>query len=116
MADLEGASDTVWGESAICKLQKAGTNNNLLSVFSSFFSDRYSRNLVNSPTNDWFQTTLRVPQGSILSPPIFLVYTVDLTMKEVPYSCSHLSPSEQRESKHADDAFQACLCLLSSHV
>ena len=43
MADLEGAFDTVWREGAIYKLQKAEINNNLLSVFSSFLSDKYSR-------------------------------------------------------------------------
>ena len=52
MADLEGAFDTVWREEAIYKLHKAGINNNLLSVFSSFLSDRFSRNLVNSYTID----------------------------------------------------------------
>ena len=89
MADLEGAFDTVWREGAIYKLHKAGINNNLLLVFSSFLSDRYSRNLMNSHISDWFQTTLGVPQGSILSPLIFLVYTADLTMEEVPNNCSH---------------------------
>ena len=103
MADIEGAFDTVWREGTIYKLHKAGINNNLLSVFSSFLSDRYSRNLVNSHTSDWFQTTLGAPQGSILSPLIFLVYTADLTMEEVPNNCSHPSPSEPRESKYADD-------------
>ena len=73
MADLEGAFDTVWREGVIYKLHKAGINNNLLSVFSGFLSDRYSRNLVNSHTSDWLQTTFGVPQGYILSPLIFLV-------------------------------------------
>ena len=40
--------DTVWREEAIYELPKAGVNNNLLSVFCSFLSDRYSRNLVNN--------------------------------------------------------------------
>ena len=34
---------------------------------------------------------------------MFLVYTSDLTLEEVPYNCSHLSPSEPTESKYADD-------------
>ena len=83
MANLERAFDTVWREGAIYKLQKAGINNNLFSAFSGFLSDRYSRNLVNSQTSDWFQTTLGVPQSSILSPVIFLVYAADLLMEEV---------------------------------
>ena len=73
MADLKGAFDTLWREANIYKLHKAGINNDLLPVFSSFLGDRYSKNLVNSPTSDRFQTTLGVPQGSILSPLIFLV-------------------------------------------
>ena len=31
------------------------------------------------------------------------MYTADLTIEEVPHNCSHLSPSEPRESKYADD-------------
>ena len=57
IADLEGAFDTVWKEGVI---YKSGINNNLLSVFSSLLSGRYSRNLVNSHTNNWSQITLRV--------------------------------------------------------
>ena len=91
MANLERAFDTVWREGAIYKLQKAGINNNLFSAFSGFLSDRYSRNLVNSQTSDWFQTTLGVPQSFILSPVIFLVYTADLLMEEVPYNCRAVS-------------------------
>ena len=75
MADLEGAFDTVQREGAIYRLQKSGINNNLLSVFSSFLSDKYSRNLVNSHTSDWFQTTLGVPpRFHIKFSNVFVVY------------------------------------------
>ena len=56
MIYLEGAFDTVWREGVIYKLHKAAINN-LLSVSSSFLNDRYSRNLMDSHTSDWFQTT-----------------------------------------------------------
>ena len=61
---------------------------------------------MNSHTSDLFQTTLGVPQDSILSCLIFSVYTSDLTVEEVPnhYFNSLLSPSEPRKSKYADDA------------
>ena len=76
-ADLQGAFDAVWGKGALNKLHKAGITNNL-SVFSSFLTDGFSRNLVNSHTSDWACTTTSVPQGSLLSPLKFLVFTADI--------------------------------------
>ena len=90
MADLEGPFDTAWRKGTIYKLHKAGINNNL-SAFSSFLSDRYSRNLVNNYTNHWFQTTIGVPQDSILSPLIFLVYIADVTMENFPMTATGLT-------------------------
>ena len=105
MADLEGAFDTVWREGAVYKLHEASIKNNLLSVFCSFLQDRFSRNLVNSYSSDWFLTDVGVPQGSLLSPLIFLVYTSDLTMEENIYSNMLQRDQElpPRESKYADD-------------
>ena len=54
MADLERAFDTILREVAIYKLHKSGINNNFLSFFSSFLSDKYSRNLVNSHISHCF--------------------------------------------------------------
>ena len=52
----------------------------VLSVFSSFLNDRYSRNLVNRHTSDWFQTTSRgTPRFHIKSCNIFSVYTLLIT-------------------------------------
>ena len=72
-ADLQGAFDAVWRKGALYKLHKAGITNNLLSVFSSFLTDRLYRNLVNSYISDWASTTTVVPQESLLIPFIFLV-------------------------------------------
>ena len=59
---------------------------------------------MNSHTSDWFLTERGVPQGSILSALLFLVFTADLTMEDLilnqPNVSSQLSP---RESKYADD-------------
>ena len=72
-ADLQGAFDAVWRKGALYKLHKAGITNNLLSVFSSFLTDRLYRNLVNSYISHWASTTTVVPQESLLIPFIFLV-------------------------------------------
>ena len=101
MADLEGAFDSVWREGALYKLHMAGINNNLLAVLSSFLTDRVCKNFVNSYQGPWLETQLGVPQGSLLSPLIFLVYTSDLTLEEEkPQSQVKLKP---QESKYADD-------------
>ena len=82
MADLEGVFDSVWREGALYKLHMAGTNNNLLAVLSSFLTERVCKNFVNLYQGPWLETQLGVPQGSLLSPLIFLEYTSDLTLKE----------------------------------
>ena len=78
MADLEGAFDSVWREKEIYMLYKAGITNNLLLVLRSFLKHRQYRNLVNTHTGNWSNTTSGVPQGSIPSPLIFLIYTGDM--------------------------------------
>ena len=64
MADLEGAFDSVWREGGIYKLYKAGITSN-------------------THTGNWSNTTSGIPQGSILSPLIVLVYTADMSAEEV---------------------------------
>ena len=82
MADLEGAFDSVWREGAIYKLHQAGINSHLLLVLCSFLIDRQYQNLVNTHISDWETTITGVPQGSLLSVLLFLVYTADMTTKE----------------------------------
>ena len=55
---LQGAFDAVWRKGTLYTLHKAGINNNLLSVFSSFLNDRFYRNLVNSYISDGIASPL----------------------------------------------------------
>ena len=101
MADLEGALDSVWREGALYKLHMAGINN-ISWLFFPAFSQTVCRNLVNSFQCPWLETQLGVPQSSLLSPLIFLVYTSDLTPKEEKPQ-SQVKLSKPQESKCADD-------------
>ena len=94
-AGLQGAFDAVWRKGT---LDKAGITNNLLSIFSSFLNDRFYRNLVNSYTSDWDCITTGVPQGSLPSLFIFLVFTADMTLEE-PKQTSEIPT----ESKYAEN-------------
>ena len=84
------------------QLHLAGINNNLLTVLSSFLTDRVCRNLVNSYQGPWLETQSGVPQGSLLSSLIFLVYTSDLTLEEEKPQ-SQVKLSKPQESKYAED-------------
>ena len=98
-ADLQGAFHAVWGKGALYKLHKAGITNNLLSVFSSFLTDRFYRNLVNSYTNEWVCTTTDVPQRFFfIALFIFLVLTAGMTLEE-----PKQTPEIPTESKYADN-------------
>ena len=103
MADREGAFSSVWREGALYKLHMPGINNNFLAVLSSFLTDRVCRKFVNSYQGPWLETQLGVPQGSLLSPLIFLVYTSDLTLEEEKPQ-SQVKVSKPQELKYADDA------------
>ena len=77
--DLEGAFDGVWRKGLLYKLQKLGVKGRLFKAIESFLSSRYARSFVNSCTTDWVETLIGVPQGSVLSALLFLVFTKDLT-------------------------------------
>ena len=78
----------------------------LLIILDSFLTDRSSRNLVNGCVSEWFESNYGVPQGSILSPVLFLVVTGDLSADpaksnlQLPNCPSKHLPNE---SKYADD-------------
>ena len=71
-------------------------------IISWLFFSRVCRNFVNSYQGPWLETQLGVPQGSLLSLLICLVYTSDLTLQEEKPQ-SQVKLSKPQESKYADD-------------
>ena len=78
----------------------------LLTIPDSFLISRFCRNLVNGYTSEWLESDFELPQGSILSPVLFLVFTGDLSADpaksnlKLPNCPSKYPPNE---SKYADD-------------
>ncbi len=91
LIDLEGAFDAVWRDGVIYQLWSAGVSGRLLQYVCSFLTDRKSRNLVNEYTSPWIDTSVGVPQGSILAPILFIFYV------------RHMTDNVPNNLKYADD-------------
>ena len=72
--DLEGAYDTIWRAGLLLKLSKAGLCGNLLHFIMSYLEKRTIICKVNNYTSDALDSYTGVPQGSVISPLLFIFY------------------------------------------
>ena len=87
--------DRVWHKGLLAKLQHAGVCETSLTWFTTYLTRRRQRVRENSALSQWQTIPAGVPQGSVLGPLLFLIYTIDL-----PPSCTNLSTTC---SQFADD-------------
>lgn len=85
--DYQKAYDRVWHAALICKLERMGMPLNLLKMIVNWLKDRKAYVEYGEITSQIFNINIGLPQGSSLSPYLFIVFHSDLTNYLGAHSC-----------------------------
>ena len=82
MLDLEKAFDLVWHQGLLYKMEKLGLKGNILQFVADFLTNRTIRVRIGSSVSNPYPLQNGTPQGSVISPLLFLIMINDIEIPE----------------------------------
>ena len=76
--DFSVAFDKVSHSGLLFKLKSIGADGSVLSICTEFLSDRRQRVVVDGASNEWIPIISGMPQGSVLGPLLFFLFTSEM--------------------------------------
>lgn len=76
--DVEKAFDSVWKEGLQHKVRKSGISTSMINIVCDFLEDRTARVLTGKTLSDSFEIQRGVPQGTVLGPQLYSLFTSDM--------------------------------------
>lgn len=117
--DIEKAFDSIWHEALIFKLQKAGLSLADLKLITSYLHRRTYKVRVNSSYSKLREIEAGVPQGGILSPILFLIFTNDIPQRQLKrndISDSLFADDIDAWATHTDQYMLTFMLQVAAHV
>ena len=106
MYDQSAAFDVVDHPLLLQKLRLYGFDQRSLAWMTSYLSQRYQSVCIDGTLSDPLAVTVGVPQGSILGPLCYIIYTNDLP--ETIFTCQAHHPRTKKFSTHCADCGSVC--------
>jgi Reverse transcriptase (RNA-dependent DNA polymerase)/Endonuclease-reverse transcriptase len=115
--DISKAFDRTWHAGLLSKLANIGVQGNAWRWCRAFLSDRKIRSVHDGQFSDWFSINAGVPQGSVLSPFLFLVYINDVfdicpDRVDISLYADDIAMSPKLPGKEGDDKMVRATLLL----
>ena len=112
LLDLSAAFDTVCDDTPLYDFVNLGTTGFALSWFKIYLTDRNVKLIVNDEKSQLGSMKYRVPQGTMLAPVLFIIYTLTLQNMLKYYSLSHHFYSDESLISFKFDSKDQCVSKL----
>ena len=89
--DFKKAFDRVWHEGLLKVMRHFNIDDNIIAIIENIYKKTNSTVLVNNKTRTFFNTSVEVRQGCLLSPTLFNIFTEKIMQDTLEDNCSTIT-------------------------